>query len=439
MLVLLLRTVLPVVLATLGIENWFFKDDDMPRYNEFRIMELVLSGGNPVIIGFVQDDNPTDDNRLFTMREYELVNNVWSRVWYFNYDGGQWDDDGYAITQYRTDDTPPEVRFLGVGFHQVDLPIAAQSTAESGHVVLLDDDGDTVCATYTFREDWSDVCCRDVVYIGDLDHDEEVYATCGWYKDNEDPPITHGFVEIAYGNTKVERIEDSGIDGTWEEIIYDSSEKLLVLGGFQEDDVDGCGNIRLGCIDLTSTPYEIDEQDDWGSGTYELTDGPLVFVDDGLYILFGNGIDEIPNPDVEAVAATFWEWDSGSFPFLQWEYDELYTNDDEFDGYKNVSVFAATYDYSSDPERVIMILNAVNEDSNDPYILVASIEVDPVNHTLGDMTMIAELEVELESGYTSAGGADFVFTDTSPVEGIGGGQTNSTSVKKFWIFRIEDS
>ena len=248
-----------------------------------------------------------------------------------------------------------------------------------------------------------------------------------------------GFVEIAFGNTEVQIIEDSSIDGTWEEIIFDSSEDLLVLGGVQEDDVDGYGNIRLGCIDLTSTPYEIDEQDDWGSGTYELLDGPLVFVDDGLYILFGNGIDEIANPDVRAVAATFWEWDSGSFPSLQWEYGELYTNDDEFDGYDPVSVLAATYDDSSDPERVIMILNAVS-DASARYILVASIEVDPVNHTLGDMTMIAELEVTLESGWTKVGAGDFVFTDTDPVEGIGGGAADSLEVKqKFWIFRIEDS
>ncbi|MFO8182999.1 MAG: hypothetical protein R6U39_02370, partial [Candidatus Aegiribacteria sp.] len=292
-------------------------------------------------------------------------------------------------------------------------------------------------ARYTFRKDWTNAVCWDVVYIGDLGHDEEVYATCGWYIDNEDPPVMYGFVEIAYGNTEVKLIEDTSTDGQWTAIIYDSSEKLVVLGGFQEDDVDGFGDIRLGCIDLTSTPYEIDEQEDWGSGTYELTDGPLVFVDDGLYILFGNGTND---SGVKAVAATFWEWDSGSFPSLQWEYGELYTNDDEFDDYVNIGVFAATYDSSSDPERVIMILNAVSDTHPPvPYILVASIEVDPVNHTLGDMTMIAELEVELESGYTSAGGADFVFTDTSPVEGIGGGQTNSTSVKKFWIFRIEDS
>ncbi len=159
MLTLLVRTALLVALATLGIENWFFLDDDMPRYDEFRIMELVLSGDNPVVVGFVDDYNPTDHNRLFTMREYELENDLWSRIWYFNYDGGQWDDDGYAITSYRTDDNPPEERFLGVGFHQVDLPYATQSTREAGLVVLLDDNGDTICAPFTFREDWSNVAC----------------------------------------------------------------------------------------------------------------------------------------------------------------------------------------------------------------------------------------------------------------------------------------
>lgn len=439
MLILFVRTVLLVALATLGIENWFFVDDDMPRYDKFRIVELVLSGDNPVVTGYVLDLNPTDNNRLFTMREYELVNNVWSRVWYFNYEGGQWDDDGYAITSYRTDDNPPEERFLGVGFHQVDLNNDPNlSDRESGLVVLLDDDGNTVCAPYTFREDWTDVACWDVVYIGDLDQDEEVYATCGWYYDNEEIPVMHGLVEIAYGNTEIELIEDSSIDGVWANIIYDSSEELLVLGGVQEDDVDGYGNIRLGCVDLTSTPYEIDEQEDWGSGTYELLDGPLVFVDDGLYILFGNGTND---SGVKAVAATFWEWDSGSFPSLDLHDRELYTNDDEFDGYENVSVFAATYDYSSDPERVIMILNALTDDNPGvPYILIASIEVDPVNRTLGSLTMIEELEVEPESGWTKVEAGDFVFTDTSPVEGIGGGAADSLEVKqKFWLFRIEDS
>ena len=90
---LIFRVLLLTLLATLGIENWFFVDDDMPRYDAFRIMELVLSGANPIIVGYVQDELPVG-NRLFTMREYELVNNQWERQWYFNYNGGQWDDDG---------------------------------------------------------------------------------------------------------------------------------------------------------------------------------------------------------------------------------------------------------------------------------------------------------------------------------------------------------
>ncbi|MCD6587396.1 MAG: hypothetical protein J7K88_02475 [Candidatus Fermentibacteraceae bacterium] len=110
-------TALYVLVATLGIENWFLADTDMPRYDKFRVEEVILSGDNPVVIGYVLDVNPTDNNRLFTMREYSLSGASAIRLWYYNYGDDPWDDDGYAITSFRTDDTPPEERFLGVGFH----------------------------------------------------------------------------------------------------------------------------------------------------------------------------------------------------------------------------------------------------------------------------------------------------------------------------------
>lgn len=55
--------------STLSIDNWFITDSDMPRYDKFRIEEVVLSGDNPVVVGYVLDVNPTDNNRLFTVRE----------------------------------------------------------------------------------------------------------------------------------------------------------------------------------------------------------------------------------------------------------------------------------------------------------------------------------------------------------------------------------
>lgn len=138
--------------STLSLDSWFITDPDMPRYDKFRIEEVVLSGDNPVVVGYVLDVNPADNNRLFTVREYSLSGASATREWYYNYEGGQWDDDGYAITSYRTDDDPPEERFIGVGFHQVDLQHTPNwSTAESGLAALLDDAGDTICSPNTFR------------------------------------------------------------------------------------------------------------------------------------------------------------------------------------------------------------------------------------------------------------------------------------------------
>ncbi len=62
--------IIALLYSTLSIDSWFITDSDMPRYDKFRIQEVVLSGDNPVVIGYVLDVNPTDNNRLFTVREY---------------------------------------------------------------------------------------------------------------------------------------------------------------------------------------------------------------------------------------------------------------------------------------------------------------------------------------------------------------------------------
>jgi len=431
MLLLCIRAALLIIaVATYEIDNWFFKDSEQPHYDTCRIQELVLYGSNPVITGFVRDSGPEDDNRLFTMREYDLQDEGNAEIeWFYNYEAGEWDDDGYAILQYTTGGS--EVRFLGVGFHQVDINTPQQSTDEKGLAVLLDDDGDTVCTPYIFDgDDWYDACCRDVVYIGSLNGNSEVYATCGWYNISNLSFEERGFLEIAYGNTPVTLIEDSGIDGSWESILYDSAEELLVMGGFLWNSVQDRQDLRVGCVDLSSTPYEITEQEDWGSGIYSFFEGPIVLVDDGLYIYLGDDGDGV-------VAATLWCWDTDfSPPPLVLEDTQLYTNSSsDFSGYDRLGVFAATY--VSALEEVIILVNAEDTSSEDPYILVKSIEVNPVRRTLGDMSPIATLEVVVDDEY-DARGHDFVFTSTNPVEGIGGGIGIEGSDSDFWIFEIED-
>ena len=95
------------VMATLSIGNWFLYDTDMPRYDKFRFEGLVAVGSNIVAVGYVEDALPSGgDDRLFTLREYSFSGASATRVWYYNYEGGQWDDDGYAIASYWTDDNP---------------------------------------------------------------------------------------------------------------------------------------------------------------------------------------------------------------------------------------------------------------------------------------------------------------------------------------------
>ncbi|MEA3265325.1 MAG: hypothetical protein U9P42_00075 [Candidatus Fermentibacteria bacterium] len=410
----------------------------MPRYDKFRATEVVLSGDNPVIVGYVTDFISPEDNRLFTMREYSLSGASATREWYYNYTAGEYDDDGYTITSYKTEDTPPEERFIGAGFHQYDLEGVPQNPEPAGLTVLLDEDGDTVCAPHTFRETWYNACCRDVVYIGGLNAHEEVYSSCSWYFDSD--TVMRGFIEIAYEDTEISLIEDSGIDGSWEKILFDSEEDLLVLGGFQDPDQDGFGDLRVGCIDLTSTPYEITEQDDWGDDDYVFLEGPLLQVDDGLYICISNGSYEDESEDSHwGIGVTFWNWDSHLSPSLILKDSDIYTTDDDFDGYKNVSAIGIAFDDSVDPENLVVILEAVTDDnSEDYYILVAKIPVDVVNMTLGSLTISSELEVIPESGYTVSA-SDFYFSSINPVEGVGCGAADySANSQKFWIFRIED-
>ncbi|MEA3267349.1 MAG: hypothetical protein U9P42_10475 [Candidatus Fermentibacteria bacterium] len=425
-----------ITIATLSIGNWLFYDTDMPRYDKFRFEGLVVVGTNIVAVGYVEDALPSGgDDRLCTLREYSFSGLTATREWYLNYSGGQWDDDGYAITEYRIDNTPPESGYIGVGFYQYDLTNdPPQSTAPSGLALVLDDDGDTVYAPHTFRGTWNNACCRDVTYVGDLSTYEEVYATSGWYFDSGS--TMRGFIEIAYGSTEISLIEDSSIDGSWEKILHDSVEDLLVIGGFQEPDQDGYGDLRVGCIDLSSTPYSITEQEDWNFGTYVFTEGPLVLVENGLYACMGNGAN---TSGVGGVALTLWSWDTSQRPYLSCEDDEVYTDDDEFGDYKSVSVFAAEFDDSTDPEAIVMVLEAITDDQNEDYcILIARAQVDPDNMTLGSLTITSSLEVTPESGYT-LGARDFYFTQVNPVEGYGCGSAVSSSLQKFWIFEIEDN
>lgn len=423
------------VIVTLSIGNWFFHDTDIPRYDKFRFEELVVVGTNIVAVGYVEDALPSGgDDRLFTLREYSFSGSTATREWYFDYSGGQWDDDGYAIAEYRTNDTPPEMGYIGVGFHQVELSDPTQSTDPSGLAVVVDDTGDTVYSPHIFRGSWEDACCKDVAYIGDLSTFEEVYATSGWYYDSN--TVMRGFIEIAYGNTETSLIEDSSIDGSWETILHDSVEDLLVIGGFQKPDQDGFGDLRVGAIDLSTTPYSITEQDDWSYGTYLFLEGPLVLLENGLYACMGNGAN---TSGVGGVALTLWSWDTSQRPYLTCEDDEVYTDDDEFDGYKSVSVFAAEFDDRTYPEAILMVLEAITDDQNEDYcILIARAQVDPDNMTLGSLTITSSLKVTPEPGYT-LGARDFYFTQVNPVEGYGCGSAVSSSLQKFWVFKIEDN
>jgi len=427
------------ILGRLEVYNYWIIDTEV-HWDHFRAVDLVLSGSNPVIVGYIEDQTSSDPDRAFTMREYSL-NGSATEVWAFDYydpDYGCLDEDGYGIVKYETGGGTPVDHFIGVGFSRVDLLNEPPNNEDcEGLAILLDDDGDTECAPYLFSETWYDVCCRDVVYVGHLDGQSHAYATCGWY-DLTDGSTENlrGFLEIAYGNTEIDLIQDSGIAGMWEKITYDSEEDLIVMGGMCEDaSRSNLDNLRLGCVDLSgSSPYQIDDQDDWGVGDYLYTEGPLLLIDDGLYVYLGNAIDG----SVRGVAATFWSWDSDSESITR-EDEETYTNEsgEEFEDYVSLGVFAATTRSTLIDDRIILLLNAVDRTNSDPHILIAHIIYYPASKTFGNITLDHEFEITPQSGYTVSAGS-FVFTDRDPVQGIGAGGALGSSDQKIWLFEIVD-
>jgi len=439
MCILFAQAILLMVIADLEIEDVRFGDNEPPRYDTFRIEEVVLSsGGYPVFTGNVVDTDPEDDNRLFTMREYVWETGSPAKQWHFNFEGGCWDDDGYAILQYMTDDDPPEERFLGVGFFQVDLsPGDPESREELGLAVLLDDEGDTVCSPHLFGSivNWTNACCRDAVYIGGWEDDDEVYATCGWYYTDIGLEYERGFVEIAYENVQIRLIEDSNIEGSWEKIIHDSAEEFLVVGGTMVNETRACGDLRIGYVDLNDSPCDITDQSYWGPGTYNLLEGPLVQLDDGFYAYLGNGLDG----STEAVAVTLWSWDWQLSPSMVLDDSDLYETEEyaELEDYSDIYVFAADYISTVNSERIVMLIYGVRNSNLDECILVANTPVNPVRKTLGTFAITDVLVVSTEEEY-SVEARDFTFTSLSPVEGVGGGNAVYGSDQDFWLFRITE-
>ena len=437
MIILFAQAILLMVIADLEIQDVRFDDDVPPRYDDFRIEEVVLSsGGNPVFTGYVKDTDPEDNNRLFTMREYVWTTSPPAKDWFFNFEGGYRDDDGYAILQYMTDDDPQEERFLGVGFFQVDLnTLYPDNREELGLAVLLDDEGETVCSPHLFGSiaNWTNACCRDAVYIGDWEDDDEVYATCGWYYIGSSLDDERGFVEIAYENVQIRLIEDSQINGAWEQIIHDTGEEFLVVGGTMANETRAYGDLRIGYVDLNDSPCDINDQSYWGPGTYDFLEGPLVQLDDGFYAYLGNGLDG----STDAVAVTLWSWDWQLSPTMVLDDSDLYEDDDELDAYSDIYVFAAAYIPTVNSERIVMLIYGVKNSNLDECILVANTPVNPVRKTLGTFAITDVLVVSTEEEY-SVEAQDFTFTSLNPVEGVGGGFAESSTDQDFWLFRIAE-
>lgn len=69
MTIMLVGRLLAVFLAgSLELTSWFTADTGT-HFQYFRAVGLVLSDGNPVIVGCIEDESPDDYNRLFTARE----------------------------------------------------------------------------------------------------------------------------------------------------------------------------------------------------------------------------------------------------------------------------------------------------------------------------------------------------------------------------------
>ncbi|NLP05154.1 hypothetical protein GX411_04305 [Candidatus Fermentibacteria bacterium] len=201
MTILLVGRLLAVFLTgSLELTSWFTADTGT-HFQYFRAVGLVLSGGNPVIVGCLEDEIPYDYNRLFTAREYDL-DDPDDALWRCDYEDeayGSLDDDGYAIVRYETEGDPPVGHFIAAGDTRVDLtgdpPVDDYA---AGLILCLDADGDTECAPLVFRGTWYDAMSRGITYIGELGEESDAYAACGLYDTLDGSSFSfRGFVEIA--------------------------------------------------------------------------------------------------------------------------------------------------------------------------------------------------------------------------------------------------
>lgn len=123
MTIMLVGRLLAAFLAgSLELTSWFTADTGT-HFQYFRAVGLVLSDGNPVIVGCIEDRMPSDYNRLFTAREYDL-DDPDKALWRCDYEDeayGSLDDDGYAIVRYETEGDPPVEHFIAAGDTRVDL------------------------------------------------------------------------------------------------------------------------------------------------------------------------------------------------------------------------------------------------------------------------------------------------------------------------------
>lgn len=256
-----------VIQGTLSMSDYYFDEWDS-QWEKARAEDLILVEGDPVIVGCVEYHmtEPTGErNRACIMRSYDISSQ--DTIWTFLYDGDTeiMDDDGYALLHYTVPTIPVQDRFLGAGFVRAYLgPDPVRLEDPAGLAVILDDHGETVCGLHEFREsDWVDICSRDAVYIGEYDEYDYSYAVCGWYYETDgqgEKVGPYGAVEIACGNQEIALIEDNSIESAWEQVIYDSENEVLILGGLEgipgEDG--SLDELQMAYIDLTSNSLEIE-------------------------------------------------------------------------------------------------------------------------------------------------------------------------------------
>jgi hypothetical protein len=379
------------------------------------------------------------------MREYCLSGD--STVWDFTYeaicDTMHLDDDGYGILHYVEYGTIHD-RFLGVGYTRVDLQEPIWLDDPSGLAVILDDHGTTVCPVHEWNDDdWVNVAAWNAVYIGDLGAVSDVYATCGWYMLDEgvgSPDNPYGFVEVASENSTIALIlDESQEEYGWAEILYDSANNLLVTGGFQgnqaQDEMKHY--MLLGAVDLGSLSL-VDTADHRASYQHKYLDGPLLLIDDGVYAYIGNTTNFLTG-DV-GIDVTLWTWNERLEEFCKEDYQTfLNSSGDVFESYTEVSAFAAAYHTVGLNEYIHVMLNAVDDQEED-CILAATVFFDTGTMEIDSLVIDEEFTFEEDLSTWVTKGYGFVFTSLNPLEGIGCGQTSSSSFtsSRTMLFEIKD-